>query len=99
MPSGSYILKQPGDAFLNLLSISSSDGSKYASIIVIPTQSLDFPKHSKVIFKKYGDNMYLDRIVVNDSVNGLMTEPTRAEKKAEQHAGVAGQQSVTIAGQ
>jgi hypothetical protein len=99
MPSGSYIITQPTDSDLGVVFFSSIDRSKHAAIVVIPTQSTEAPKQSKVIFEKYGDNLYFNRVLVDGSVTGVLAEPTKTEKKAEQHASVAEQYSVTVAGQ
>ena len=99
MPSGSYIITQPTDSDSGLVFFSSIDRSKHAAIIVIPTQSTEAPKQSKVIFAKYGDNLYFDRVLVDGSVTGVLAERTKAEKQAEQHASIAEQYSVTASGE
>lgn len=99
MPSGSYIITQPTDSDLSLVFFSSIDRSNHAAIIVIPTQTTEAPKQSKVIFEKYGDNLYFDRVLVDGSTTGVLAEPTHAEKKAAEQASTAEEHSVIAYGQ
>jgi hypothetical protein len=99
MPSGSYIITRPTVSTLGVVLFSSIDRSNNAVILVTPTQSLEAAKQSKVIFEKYGDNLYSDRVLVDGSTTGVLAEPTHAEKKAEQHASIAEQYSVTASGE
>jgi hypothetical protein len=99
MPSGSYQINQPDDDFLQIIKITSIDARHTATILIIPTQSLEPPKQSKVIFEKFGGNLYLDKVLVDGSTSGVMTEPTKAEKRAEETASVEEEHSVTVYGQ
>jgi hypothetical protein len=99
MPSGSYFLTQPEDLNNAVAVVKSEDGRHSAFIGVTPTQSLEPPRQSKVIFEKYGDTLYFNRVLLDGDTYGIVAEHTKAEKKAEQMASVAEERSITASGQ
>jgi hypothetical protein len=99
MPSGSYFLTQPEDLNNAIVVVKSADGRRSAFIGVTPTQSLEPPRQSKIIFEKYGDTLYFNRVLLDGDPYGIVADSTKAEKKAEQMASVAEERSITIAGQ
>jgi hypothetical protein len=98
MPSGSYLLSQP-DVNKAIAVVESADGLHTAFIGVEPTQSLDPPRQSKVTFEKYGDTLYLNRVLLDGDTSGIAAESTKAEKKAKETASVVEERSITAAGQ
>ena len=99
MPSGSYSLTQPDDLFNKIAVVKSEDGSHSAYINISPTESIDPPRQSKVVFKKYGGTLYFDRVLLQGDTDGIAAESTKAEKKAKEMASVGEERSVTVAGQ
>jgi hypothetical protein len=98
MPSGSYLLTQP-EVNKAIAMIQSADGSHAAFIGVEPTLSLDPPRQSKVTFEKYGDTLYLNRVLLDGDPSGIVVEATKAEKKAKETASAVEERSITAAGQ
>jgi hypothetical protein len=99
MPSGTYLLTQPEDDNLAIVMVKSTDGRHSAAIGVNPTESLQAPRQSKIIFEKYGDALYFNRALVAGETYGLAAVPTNAEKKAEEMARVTEERSLVAAGQ
>jgi|ERR1700677_2525196 hypothetical protein len=99
MPSGSYSLTQPDDLFNKIVQVKSEDGLHSAYINVIPTESLEPPRQSKVVFERYGDTLYFDRVILQGDPDGIAAESTKAEKKAKETASVVEERSVAVAGQ
>ncbi len=99
MPIGSYVLTQPEDLNNAVAVVRSTDGLHNASIDVDQTQSLIPPLQSKIVFEKYGDTLYFNRVLLEGDSYGIVATSTKAEKKAEQVASNAEERSVTAAGQ
>jgi hypothetical protein len=99
MPSGSYSLTQPDDLFNKIAQVKSENGLHSAYINVISTESLEPPRQSKVVFEKYGNTLYFDRVIFQGDPDGIAAESTKAEKKAKATASVVEERSVAVAGQ
>ena len=99
MPSGTYLLTQPQDLNLAFVVIKSMDGRHTATAGITPTESLNAPSQSKIIFEKYGDTLYFDRVLIQGDTYGIAADATKAEKRAEEVASVAEERSVAAAGQ
>jgi hypothetical protein len=99
LPSGSYSLTQPEDLNFQVAIIRSADGSHSAIIDVNHTDSLETPSQSKVIFEKYGDHLYFNRVIVEGEDNGMVALRTKAEKKAALMATAVEERSVVAYGQ
>src|ERR1700677_4103999 len=93
MPSGSYFLTQPNDLNDSIAEVKSADGLHSALIGVTPTQSLDPPRQSKIIFEKYGDTVYFNRVDLRGDPYGIVADPTKAGRKAEERASVVEERS------
>jgi hypothetical protein len=99
LPSGSYSLTQPEDLNFQVAIIKSADGSHSAIIDVNHTDSLETPSQSKVIFEKYGDHLYFNRVIVEGEDTGMAALSTKAEKKAALMATAVEERSVVAYGQ
>jgi hypothetical protein len=99
MPSGSYSLTQPNDLYNKIAQVKSEDGRHSAFIGVDPTESFEAPRQSKVVFEKYGNTLYFDRVLLQGDTYGIAAESTKAEKRAEERASVVEERSVAVAGQ
>ena len=98
MPSGSYLLTQPEEFNKSIAVIKSADGLYSTFLGVTPTQSLDPPRQSKILFEKYGNTLYFDRLLLQGDTYGIVADPTKAEKKAEETASVVEERSITASG-
>jgi hypothetical protein len=98
MPSGSYSLTQPDDLNFQIAIIRSEDGLHSAAFGVNPTEDPQTPNQSKVVFQRYGDNLYLNRVIVQGYETGMVALQTKAEKKAAKMASVVEERSVVAYG-
>jgi hypothetical protein len=99
MPSGSYLLTQPDDFNKAIAVVKSADGLHSTFIGVTPTQSLDPPRQSKIIFEKYGNTLYFNRVLLQGDTYGIVADTTKAETKVKETASVVEEQSITASGQ
>jgi hypothetical protein len=99
MPAGSYILTEPSDLDFHVIIVRSTDGPLRAATGVTGTQSLQAQRQTAVIFEEYGDNLYLDRVLLEGDTSGVAVLPTKAEKRVEESASVVGQRSISASGQ
>jgi hypothetical protein len=99
MPAGSYMLTEPSDLDFHVIIVRSTDGSLRAATGVTGTQSLQAQRETAVIFEEYGDNLYLDSVLLEGNTSGVAVLPTKAEKRAEESASVVGQRSISASGQ
>jgi hypothetical protein len=98
MPPGSYTLSQPMDLNLSMLLVRGIDSPNSVAIGIIPTQSIQSPRQSLVIFEQYGNTLYLDRVMVEADPYGVKAIPTKNEKKAQETASLAEERSVPASG-
>jgi hypothetical protein len=99
MPAGSYMLTEPSDLDFHVIVVRSSDGRIRAATGVEGTQSLQAQRQTAVIFEEFGNNLYLDRVLLEGDTSGVMVLPTKTEKIAEESASVVEQRSISASGQ
>jgi hypothetical protein len=99
MPSGSYEITQPENLNNAFVLIKSADGLRGAFIGITPTQTLEPPLQSKVVFEKYGDSLYFDRVILQGDTNGILADTTKAEKKVEERASAVEERSISAVGE
>jgi hypothetical protein len=98
MPAGSYVITEPEDLRSKLTFVWSTDGLCSTAIFVIGTQSPQPQRQTVVVFEKYGETIYLDKVLIDGDTSGVMALPTKAEKRAEGNASVTEQISITAGG-
>jgi hypothetical protein len=98
MPSGSYTLTQPDDLNFQIAIIRGADGKHNAAFSVNPTENPQTPNSSKVVFQRYGDNLYFNRVIVQGYETGMVALKTKAEKKAALMATAVEERSVVAYG-
>lgn len=99
MPAGSYTLTEPDDLDRQAIMVRSNDGRFGAAALVIGTQSSQPQRQTMVVFDKYGDTLFLDKVLLSGDTSGVMVLPTKAEKRAEESASVPEQRSIAASGQ
>jgi hypothetical protein len=88
LPAGSYKVSQP-NMDVNVLLVTSTDGTKSVFVNFIPTESVQPYTRSVVTFQRYGDTDYMDRVSIGGETDGVMVDPTKDEVKAAATANVA----------
>lgn len=94
LPAGSYKVFQP-NMDVNVLQVTSTDGTKSVFVNFIPTASVQPYTKSDVTFHQYGDSDYLDRVSIAGEIDGVMLDPTKAEVKAAANANAADASTVS----
>jgi hypothetical protein len=51
-----------------------------------------------VVFEKYGETLYLDKVLLDGDTSGVMVLSTKAEKAAEENARLTEERSITARG-
>jgi hypothetical protein len=98
MPAGSYTLIEPENFGSHVITVRSDDGRVAASTQVIGTRSLQPERRTVVVFEKYGETLYLDKVLLDGDTSGAMVLPTKAEKVAEENARLTEERSITAHG-
>jgi hypothetical protein len=104
MPAGTYIIRQPGILQNEIVDFSevpvrSHDILHSAMIVVMPTESSKPQRQSLIIFEKYGDAQYFDRVSLEGFTSGVMAIPTKAENQEEKVASVVEERSIIAYGE
>ena len=69
------------------------------SLEYTPNRDLFRPATSiQILFEKYGNTLYFDRLLLQGDTYGIVADPTKAEKKAEETASVVEERSITASG-
>jgi hypothetical protein len=74
-------LLQPEEFQSALVSIEGTDGLHRAAIGIIPTESLQAPAKSEVIFEKFGANVYFYRVPIQGDTWRVLAQATKTEKR------------------
>jgi hypothetical protein len=94
LPAGLYKITQP-DTNVDILRVTSADGTKSAFVNFIRTESVMPYGRSLVTFHQYGGTDYLDRVRMEGETDGEMLDPTKAEVKAAANANVADRSTIS----
>ncbi len=84
MPAGSYTLTEPDDLDFHLITVRSTDDLHAASTWVIDMQSSQPPLRTVVVFEKYGDTLFLDKVLIDGDTSGVMSyllKPKRRRRR------------------
>jgi len=86
LPAGSYRIKVLDDSNLNVMEISSMDGSSSAFFQVQESYAKTTPDRSELIFNKYGDQYFLSKLFDQGEPDGSELTESRAEKQISKGA-------------
>src|SRR5436853_7268636 len=86
LPAGSYRIKVLDDSNLNVMEISSMDGSHSAFFQVQESYAKTTPDRSELIFNKYGDQYFLSKLFDQGEPDGSELTESRAEKQISKGA-------------
>jgi len=84
LPPGKYIIRTVVDAGLDVMEISSVDGSTSALFQVRAAEANSAPVKSELIFNKYGDRYFLTKLFDEGDPNGSEVPKSRYEKSVGQ---------------
>jgi hypothetical protein len=81
LPAGKYTFRMMGDSDLSIMTATSEDGKTAVTFIVREARADHTPAHSELIFRKYGDTEFLNKIFeVGSKIGAEVTEPSRQEQ-------------------
>jgi hypothetical protein len=85
LPPGEYTFQMAQNSELQLMTATSENDKTSVSFIVESAIDDHTPRHSELIFRKYGDTEFLSKIFESGSKTGAeITESSRAEKRFAQ---------------
>ena len=85
-PAGKYMIRVVDNTDLSLLEISSADGATSALFDVRPTQAKSSPAKSELIFSKYGNRYFLEKLLEEAEPDGREVVESRYEKRVAEAA-------------
>ena len=86
LPAGKYIIHVLEDSNLQVMQISSADGSSSALFEVEPAEASSTPAKTELIFNKYGNRYFLTKLFEEGSSDGSQVLESRDEKKISQQS-------------
>jgi hypothetical protein len=86
LPAGKYIIHVLDDSNLQVIEISSADGSTSALFEVEPAEASSTPAKTELIFNKYGNRYFLTKLFEEGSSDGSQVLESRDEKKISQQS-------------
>jgi hypothetical protein len=93
LPAGKYTIRVLDNSDLNLMEISSADGSTSALFEVRDAQAKSTPGKSELIFNKYGHRYFLERLFDESNPSGSAVVKSGYEKRIAE-AAAEGQEHV-----
>jgi hypothetical protein len=83
LPAGKYVIHMLDNTDLTIMEISSADGSVSALFNVQSAESNSTPAKSELIFNKYGNRYFLDKLFDEDNPDGSRVVESRYEKRMD----------------
>ena len=93
LPAGRYILHMLDNSDQRIMEISTADGSTSALFEVEDAEANSAPPKSELIFNKYGNRYFLDKVFDEGSPSGSQVLESRYEKRISE-AAAEGQEHV-----
>jgi hypothetical protein len=82
LPPGDYTFQMMQNTDLQVMTATSANDRTSVSFVVGTAIDDHMPRHSELVFRKYGDTEFLDKIFESGSKAGVqVTEPSRDEKR------------------
>jgi hypothetical protein len=90
LPPGDYTFRIEGNSDLGVMTVQNKNGDNVAQFSVRQSIDNQRPKHSELVFRKYGNVEFLSKIYESGSKNGVAVSETSKEEmrmmKEGQHA-------------
>jgi hypothetical protein len=84
LPAGKYILRMLDNSDLQIMEISTTDGSTSALFEVEDAESNTVPPKNELIFNKYGNRYFLARVFDEGNPDGSKVPESQYEKRVSQ---------------
>ncbi len=89
LPAGKYVVRMLDNSALNVMEISTPDGSTSALVDVEQAEANSAPRKSELIFNKYGNRYFLARVFDEGNPDGSRVPESQYEKRVSQAAAEA----------
>ncbi len=89
LPAGKYIIRMLDDSDLTVMEISKPDGSVAALFQVHAAEANSSPRKSELIFNKYGNKYFLEKLFDEGEADGSQVAESNYEKRVGQAAAEA----------
>jgi len=84
LPPGNYVFRMLSGSDNNLMSVTSADGNAGAEFLVNQSVDSHTPRHTELVFDRYGRKEFLRHIYERDDKNGVtVAEPSRIEARLQ----------------
>ena len=84
LPAGRYALRMVGNSDLQTMTIQSKNGDYGAEFLVRQSDDSHTPRHTELIFNRYGHHEFLEKIYQNGSKIGIaVAEPSHEEARLQ----------------
>jgi hypothetical protein len=93
LPAGKYLFRMLDDSNLTLIEISKPDGSVAVLLQVREAHGNSVPPKSELVFNRYGDKYFLEKLFDEGSANGSQVTESSYEKRVGR-AAAEGQEHV-----
>lgn len=80
LPPGDYTFRIEHNTDLGVMSVQNSKGDTLAQFNVRQSQNSHRPKHSELVFKKYGNTEFLSKVYESGTRNGVAVTETSKEE-------------------
>jgi hypothetical protein len=81
LPAGKYFIRMLDDSDLTLIEISKPDGSVAVLLQVRQAEANSVPPKSELVFNKYGDNYFLEKLFDEGDADGSQVTESSYEKR------------------
>jgi hypothetical protein len=99
LPAGHYTIKRLDDTRPGVMTIRGSDSRKTRIFLTGDAQIAKEPRHTELIFDRFGDQYFLSKIFEVGSNYGVELRKSRAERKLETEGAMLERQSVAVPAQ
>lgn len=80
LPPGEYTFRMESDTNLGVMTVQNKNGDTLAQFNVRQSTANQLPKHSQLLFRKYGDTEFLSKVYEGGSKNGVAITETAKEE-------------------
>jgi hypothetical protein len=81
LPPGDYTFRIEGDSNLGVMTVQNKNGDTVAQFNVRESIANQRPKHSELVFRKYGDTEFLSKVYEGGTKTGVALTETATEEK------------------
>ena len=86
LPPGDYTFRMVQDSDLSVMTVTSQNDKISEEFLVRTTIADHTPKHSEILFRKYGNTEFLNKLFETGSKSGVeVTETSRQESRLVKH--------------